>query len=94
MAILVHSSFTIRGYAWAKPLVTKADVGLAAYIFAPRVGMPEDSTTNGAQEFGGPKTKFHKFFTKQENGCKLNAARLVSHVIIFLNKASSRQRSL
>ena len=58
-------------YAFAKILTTKEQVWAAAYIFAPRVGMPEHIITDGAGEYVGPKTKFRKFFTKHRNNCKL-----------------------
>ena len=78
-------------YIYAKPLVSKADVYMAAYHFAPRVGMPENLTTDGAGELVGPKSKFHKFFTKHGNHCKLKVTppgqprfNLVEHRVKFM----------
>ena len=59
-------------YAFAKPLTTKEHVWAAAYVFVPRVGMPEHLITDGAGEYVGPKTKFRKFFTKNGNNCKIS----------------------
>ena len=47
---------------WTKPPLSKSDVGIAACIFSPHIGVMRHLTTDGAPEFIGKKCEFCKWF--------------------------------